>query len=92
MNKMREAFEKWDKFTPYKNPAIRSAFEAGYQAAIDDAAPVIPAGWVMVPVEPTPLMVDSTWDERLDVRESHNARNKRIYKAMLSAAPKGEGK
>lgn len=43
----------------------------------------------LVPAEPTPRMIDSTWNEDLDALryESHNARNERIYKAMLAAAP-----
>lgn len=52
--------------------------------------PAIPAGYALVPVEPTPKMVDATWDEPLGANESHNARNKRIYKAMIAAAPKPE--
>ena len=59
------------------------------------AAPVavqaVPAGWQLVPVEPTPEMVnagrttpvpsDIEWDEDEDYRA--------VYKAMLAAAPKG---
>lgn len=52
-----------------------------------------PAGYVMVPVEPTPKMVDATWYHDIDMNggiESQGARNKRIYEAMLAAAPKAE--
>jgi len=55
------------------------------------AVQVVPAGWQLVPVEPTPEMVnagrttpmpsDSEWDEDDDYRA--------VYKAMLAAAPKG---
>lgn len=44
---------------------------------------------VLVPREPTPKMVDATWDHEIDRNggiESQVARNKRIYKAMLTAA------
>lgn len=51
------------------------------------------AGFVSVPVEPTPKMIDSTFDDDLNHRgESHNQRNRRIYKAMIAAATKGDGK
>jgi hypothetical protein len=58
MSKMREAFENY--YGGDKRPSVRfgvyidfitqaawEGFEAGYQAAIADAAPVIPAGWVL---------------------------------------------
>jgi hypothetical protein len=51
-----------------------------------------PAGeWVLVPREPTPKMIDATWNEDLDAikHESHNTRNRRIYAAMLAASPRG---
>jgi hypothetical protein len=40
----------------------------------------------LVPGEPTPKMVDSTWDLDIDGL-SHNTRNRRIYEHMLAAAP-----
>ena len=52
----------------------------------------IPEGYVLVPIEPTPKMVDSTWNEGVRYpAESHNTRNKRIYRAMIAAA-QGERK
>lgn len=51
----------------------------------------VPDGWVMVPVEPTPKMVDATWDHPVDREggiESQNKRNKRIWAAMLTASQK----
>ncbi len=50
------------------------------------AQPVVPEGWKLVPEAPTPKMVDATWNDSLDGM-SHNARNKKIYGAMLAAAP-----
>ena len=59
-----------------------------------NAAPVqqvsVPDGWKLVPVEPTPKMIDATWYHEIDMScgiESQGARNKRIYEAMLAAAP-----
>lgn len=47
----------------------------------------VPEGYVLVPIEPTPKMVDSTWNDKL-VGMSDDARNARvrIYKAMVEAA------
>lgn len=50
------------------------------------AQPVVPEGWKLVPVKPTPKMVDSTWGDNV-AGMSHNAMNKKIYGAMLAAAP-----
>lgn len=52
----------------------------------------VPDGWVLVPREPTPKMIDATWNDPAEAAngggiESHNARNRRIYAAMLSASP-----
>lgn len=48
------------------------------------AAPVIPAGWVMIPGNPTREMIDAGLCGCMD-----NDVTVCIYKAMLSAAPKG---
>jgi hypothetical protein len=66
----------------------REVMWEAWQAA--RANPVAPDGWQLVPVEPTPKMVDATWDHPIDKNggiESQNARNVRIYRAMLAAAP-----
>ena len=50
--------------------------------------------FVLVPREPTPKMVAATWDHEIDREgglESQNTRNKRIYAAMLAAAPASPG-
>ena len=61
------------------------------RAAIESALrEQVPEGWKLVPVEPTPKMVDATWNDPIELVggcESHNTRNKRIYRAMLSASP-----
>ena len=54
------------------------------------AAPVIPAGWVMVPEEPTAEMCEAAEGQWMVGSNVDMA--KREYKAMLAAAPKGEGK
>lgn len=46
--------------------------------------------WKLVPVEPTPKMIDATWNDSVDRDggiESQNTRNRRIYTAMVNAAP-----
>jgi hypothetical protein len=75
-----------------RNGFLLTPVEHGFHT---NAAPVavqaVPAGFVLVPVEPTDSMVnagrttpmpsDSEWDEDEDYRA--------VYKAMLAAAPKG---
>lgn len=71
------------------DPIIRQKMlEPSPPMFITTPQPAIPDGYALVPVEPTPKMVDATWDEPLGANESHNVRNKRIYKAMIAAAPK----
>ena len=44
-------------------------------------------GCVVVPVEPTPKMIDSTWDDQDEIETmSHNSRNEFIYKKMIEVA------
>lgn len=53
--------------------------------------PAIPAGYALVPVEPTPEMIDRVIEERYDAMltgKEHTFID--IYKAMLAAAPKPE--
>ena len=53
------------------------------------SAPTIPEGWQLVPIEPTPKMIHEGQMSRLcPVTGSESAAA--IYKAMLSAAPKGD--
>ncbi len=50
-------------------------------------AQAVPEGFVLVPKEPTPKMIDSTWDYFEDIEGmSHNKRNEFIYKAMIDEA------
>lgn len=46
----------------------------------------VPEGFVLVLKEPTPKMIDATWDFDDEIQEmSHNTRNEFIYKAMIEA-------
>ena len=46
----------------------------------------MPEGFVLVPKEPTPKMIDSTWHHDDEIQEmSHNTRNEFIYKSMIKA-------
>lgn len=59
--------------------AERSAIQSG-----NSAQPVtVPAGYVLVPVEPTVAMTEALWDEIHESRDMNNA-----YREMLAAAPK----
>lgn len=49
--------------------------------------PVVPDGYVMVPVEPTKEMIDAGW---LHYMATKNPSSKGTYKAMLAAAPREE--
>ena len=49
-------------------------------------AQAVPEGFVSVPKEPTPKMIDATWNCDEEIQNmSHNSRNEFIYKAMIEA-------
>ncbi len=49
-------------------------------------AQAVPEGFVLVPKEPTPKMIDATWNFDDEIQEmSHNTRNEFIYKTMIEA-------
>ncbi|HBC0586073.1 TPA: hypothetical protein I3599_001348 [Enterobacter cloacae] len=52
----------------------------------DGNSPVIPDGWVMVPKEPTPEMINSA------MRDNETGEVAEIYELMLAAAPQQEVK
>lgn len=63
---------------------VNGAFYGFEQAA---KAQAVPEGFVVVPVEPTPKMIDSTWDDQDEIETmSHNSRNEFIYKKMIEVA------
>lgn len=44
-------------------------------------------GFVLVPKQPTPKMIDATWNFDEEIQDmSHNSRNEFIYNAMIAAA------
>lgn len=61
-----------------------------YHQSITNAPTVQREGWVSVPIEPTEEMLNQAANMQfsLDVIDSKKLRALRIYKAMLSAAPK----
>lgn len=64
--------------------AMKPVFKLIYEKGLTDA---IPEGCVVVPVEPTPKMIDSTWDDQDEIETmSHNTRNEFIYKKMIQVA------
>lgn len=66
----------------------RECYQAGKKAGMAEAgnSPVIPDGWVMVPVEPTAEMLAELCLVKGWTARALNAR----YQAMLAAAPKPE--
>lgn len=61
------------------NRRLGAALQSG-----NSAQPVtVPAGYVLVPVDPTITMTEALWDEIHESRDMNNA-----YRAMLAAAPK----
>lgn len=63
----------------------RISIRQGY----DDNSPVIPDGWVMVPVEPTKEMIDAGWSYYMTTKSPSSLG---VYGAMLAAAPQQEVK
>ena len=50
-------------------------------------AQAVPEGFVLVPKQPTPKMIDATWNFDEEIQDmSHNSRNEFIYNAMIAAA------
>lgn len=50
-------------------------------------AQAVPDGFVVVPKEPTPKMIDATWSFDEEIQDmSHNSRNEFIYKNMIRVA------
>ena len=93
LQKEREAFEAWvasngrsiERFSDgsYKSMTLDKEWEA-WQAA---KAQAVPEWFVVVPKEPTPKMIDATWNFDEEIQDmSHNSRNEFIYNAMIAAA------
>ncbi len=74
--------ENFGYFNIVANEALHLWKEAKAQA--------VPEGFVLVPKEPTPKMIDSTWHHDDEIQEmSHNTRNEFIYKSMIKAQEQG---
>ena len=54
-----------------------------------EAAPIVPQGWKLVPMEPTPEMVRAADDELMTPLSgmSRGSGPVRVYRAMLAASP-----
>ena len=84
-NELENVYEliEWDEEYSEALNEINSSW-CTWQAA---KAQAVPEGFVLVPKEPTPKMIDSTWDYFEDIEGmSHNKRNEFIYKAMIDEA------
>lgn len=65
--------------------STNQAFKAWQAAKVHEAEKL--KGKAVVPVEPTPKMIDSTWDDQDEIETmSHNSRNEFIYKKMIRVA------
>jgi hypothetical protein len=98
--KTQEAFEKWYLQEKGEKPSFnrdhegssrwdsdKSIAESAWVACSQEAQQESVGKFKLVPIEPTPKMVDATWNHPIEKGgvESHNRRNKRIYKAMIEA-------
>ena len=92
MKTERELFELWcikddefcihrytEKCEDYSEWDTQAAWRAWQASASRE-------GYKLVPLNPTPKMIDSTWDHDDEIIEmSSNTRNEFIYKAMIGA-------
>ncbi|MFH3804332.1 hypothetical protein WDA67_04080 [Acinetobacter nosocomialis] len=100
LNKERElcnqSFEKyWDDFCEaYGNGFDRSLAKLFFANGWGEAkAQAVPEGYVVVPKQPTPKMIDATWDFDDEIIEmSSNTRNEFIWKKMVEASESGAEK
>lgn len=92
---VREAFDKWWRkqngdWPSWPSPRLMAqrAWEDAWQAALQSQVSNTD-GWVMVPAEPTPEMLRVAHFEQAEKPFVNNSdRADRVYRAMLSAAPK----
>lgn len=67
---------------------------AAWKAWQTRASLATPTGWKLVPVKPTPAMLEAAAkadDEGFEAGRSYGASGREIYDAMLAAAPAQEG-
>lgn len=84
-----EASEAYDTIDSFLRNNLDDDDYALYSSALDDVytaqqPPQLPAGYKLVPIEPTEEMLFACQDAG---SISNHQRGKRIYKAMLEAAP-----
>lgn len=77
--------EKRNKyFCPYVADGTANEYQARWEAW---QASANRDGYKLVPIEPTPKMIDATWGDQEEIESmSHNTRNEFIYKAMINKA------
>ena len=90
---MSEAFEQHfsQSFTDREWRAESSTWAAAWKAAKRHGAqpaPIIPEGWKLVPIEPTPEMRDA-WDSA-PICEDDDAEFRRAYREMITSAPEAK--
>ena len=74
---------EWDEEYSEALNEINSSW-CTWQAA---KAQAVLEGFVLVPKQPTPKMIDATWNFDEEIQDmSHNSRNEFIYNAMIEAA------
>ena len=74
---------EWDEEYSEALNEINSSW-CTWQAA---KAQAVLEGFVLVPKQPTPKMIDATWNFDEEIQDmSHNSRNEFIYNAMIAAA------
>ena len=96
LEKEREAFEAWFE---YRYDAHFMQFALDLDFYVDKhtqtcweawkavKAQAVPEGFVLVPKQPTPKMIDATWNFDEEIQDmSHNSRNEFIYNAMIAVA------
>ncbi|HAV4988083.1 TPA: hypothetical protein JIZ13_01835 [Acinetobacter nosocomialis] len=73
------------------NSCAESFINGAWYAWLEKAkAQAVPEGYVVVPKQPTPKMIDATWDFDDEIIEmSSNTRNEFIWKKMVEASESG---
>ncbi|MFP6820264.1 hypothetical protein [Acinetobacter sp.] len=73
----------------YESPEfeLEKLIDLAYEGLEKIKEQATPEGFVLVPKQPTPKMIDATWNFDEEIQDmSHNSRNEFIYNAMIAAA------
>lgn len=75
-------FESWYSELQQEDKSRKQIARAAYEAGMNEAQQVaVPAGWMLVPIEPTDAMCEAAWEgEGVDYIGEH----KRIHRADLA--------